>query len=320
MASYSLNIFRRPDTVHLAAQIEGLLVAGNLRGMETVRNSGYRDYLLPAVQTLLQHRQRVAIVSGFPVSGHYETDGPAGAIALARGLRALGSEVSLLGMREYAELLAEALPNAVPEGKEIAKSVFPVDRESFEERMDQFLNWFSPTLIVFIEVPGAAVDGHYRNMRFELIDDGVLPWELMLSKADCPTLAIADGGNELGMGQVRKQLQDLPVSCATATTDELVIADVSNWGAYGLLALASACIRRPLLDGFVLSECLEALVDVGMVDGVTGCAIATEDGLPLFRSQSLFEGVLALTSSVIAQGGGSVVPASPQESLAASTA
>ena len=318
MASYSLNVFRRPDTVHLASQIESLLVAGNLRGMETVRSTGYRDYLLPAAQKLLQHRQRVAIVSGFPVDGRYETDGPAGAIAIARSLRAVGSEVALLGVREYAESLAEALPFAVRGGKALVSSVYPLDRENFDRRIQQFVASFDPTLIIYIEVPGASADGHYRNMRFNVIDDGTLPWEQLLKLTKCPTLAIADGGNELGMGRLRIQLQDLPVSCATAITDELVIADVSNWGAYGLLALASVCIRRPLLEEFDLPDCLEALVAAGMVDGVTGCAIATEDGLPLVRSLSLYEGLRALASPLIAQRGGAL--SKPQESFAASTA
>ncbi|WP_066963561.1 glutamate cyclase domain-containing protein [Microbulbifer sp. Q7] len=318
MASYSLNIFRRPDTVHLANQIEGLLVAGNLRGMETVRSSGYRGYLLPAAQSLLQNRQRVAIVSGFPVAGQYETDGPAGAIAMARSLRALGSEVALLGIREYAEQLTGALPSAVSDGAALVDSVVAFDRETFSDELPRFIKTFAPTLIIFIEVPGSGADGHYRNMRFDPVDGATLPWEQLLSLAECPSLAIADGGNELGMGRLREQLQNLPVSCATATTDQLVIADVSNWGAYGLLGLASVCIRRPLLDEFVLTDCLEALVAAGMVDGVTGCNIATEDGLPLVRSQSIYAGIQALSSSLIPQRGGT--PVISQTSFAARTA
>ena len=318
MANYSLNIFRRPDTVHLAAQIESLLVAGNLRGMETIRSAGFKGYLLPAAQKLLQHRQRVAIVSGFPVGGHYETDGPAGAIALARSLRAMGSEVALLGIREYAESLVKALPSAVREGTALVNSVHAFDRDNFDTRVSEFVTSFDPTLIIFIEVPGASADGHYRNMRFDVIGDATLPWEKMLTLTNSPTLAIADGGNELGMGRLRIQLQDLPVSCATAITDELVIADVSNWGAYGLLALASVCIRRPLLDEFDLRACLDALVAVGMVDGVTGCAIATEDGLPLVRSLSLYEGLRGLASPLLMQRGGA--PVMSQESFTASTA
>lgn len=317
MTSYSMNIFRRPDTVHLAAQIESLLVAGNLRGMDAVRSNGYRGYLLSAAEKLLQHRQRVAIVSGFPVGERYETDGPAGAIAIARSLRAMGSEVALLGVHEYAESLAQALPSAVKEGKALASSVYPLDRDNFDTGLPQFVASFDPTLVIFIEVPGVGADGHYRNMRFDIIDDATLPWEQLLTLTSCPTLAIADGGNELGMGRLRTQLRDLPVSCATATTDELVVADVSNWGAYGLLALASVCIRRPLLDEFVLSDCLEALVAAGMVDGVTGCAIATEDGLPLVRSQSLYEGLRSLASPLLPQRGS--VSVRPQASLAAST-
>lgn len=299
MNGLTLNGFQRPDAVHLAAQLEALLVAGDLRGMGSVRASGYRDYLMPAVQILLQHRQRVAIVSGFPVHGHYETDGPAGAIALAHGLRALGAEVALLGTSDYAEALAQALPSAVVGGDRLADAVVAVDRECVEYQLSQFVHSFDPTLVIFIEVPGAGTDGRYRNMRFEDISNSTLPWESLLPLLRCPTLAIADGGNELGMGCIQEKLAHLPVACATAVTDALVIADVSNWGAYGMLALASVCIGKPLLTGFDLTACLDALVNAGMVDGVTRCAVATEDGLPLVRSLSFVRGVQAMASELI---------------------
>jgi len=300
MAGLVLNAFRRPDAVHLAAQLEALMVAGDLRGMGRVRDRGYRDYLMPAVQLLLQHRQRVAIVSGFPVNGQYETDGPAGAIALANGLRALGAEVSLLGIRDYAEALIEAMPAALAHGNALAAAVVPVDRETSECQLSEFVRSFDPTLVIFIEVPGVGADGHYRNMRFEDIASGTLPWESLLPLLRCPTLAIADGGNELGMGRIQEKLEHLPVACASAATDALVIADVSNWGAYGILALASVCSGQPLLQGFNLPRCLNALVNAGMIDGVTRCAVATEDGLPLVRSLSFIQGVQAMSSELMA--------------------
>ena len=299
MTGLILNGFRRPDAVHLAAQLEALLVAGDLRGMGTVRDSGYRGYLMPAVQMLLQHRQRVAIVSGFPVGGQYETDGPAGAIALAHGLRALGADVSLLGIREYAETLIAALPTAVAGGNVLAEAVVPVDPENSDAQLTDFVLGFDPTLVIFIEVPGVGADGHYRNMRFEDVSKSTLPWESLLPLLRCPTLAIADGGNELGMGRVQEKLKQLPVACATAATDALVIADVSNWGAYAALALASVCTGKPLLRGFDLSRCLNALVNAGMIDGVTRSAVATEDGLPLVRSLSFIQGVQAMSSALI---------------------
>lgn len=294
MVDLVLDKYRHPEINALAIQIEALLVATNVRGMETVRNRGYRGYLQRAVSTLLRQRERVAIVSGFPVTQGFETDGPAGALALANGLRQLGSEVVLLGIDHYIAALQRC-------ARELQPSHFmPVAPACVGDQLRQFVAQFRPTLLVFVEVPGAGADGRYRNMRFRDITEQTLPWEQLLSLVDCPTLAFADGGNELGMGRLHQELHGLPVACAAASTDELVIADVSNWGVYGALALASVCVDRPLLQGFCLVRCLRALNLEGIVDGVTGACTATEDGLLLGQSVAMFSALRALAEAALA--------------------
>ena len=55
------------------------------------------------------------------------------------------------------------------------------------------------------------------------------------------TIGIGDGGNEIGMGKLPAGLiaQHVPngaqIACVTSC-DHLVVAGVSNWGAYGLAA------------------------------------------------------------------------------------
>ncbi|MBY6188962.1 DUF4392 domain-containing protein [Microbulbifer agarilyticus] len=291
----------RPSTAQLAMQLEALMVAGNLRGMGTVRDSGYRGFLRDSVQAFLRNAERVAIVSGFPVGDHFETDGPAGAVALANGLEQMGAEVALLGTAPYAEALSKALPAAITNGDQLAARIVPIQKTQCEAQLKEFVGNFKPTLVIFIEVPGAGSDGTHRNMRFEDISEQTLSWETLLPLVACPTIAIADGGNELGMGLVGSHLEQLPIACASASTDHLVLADVSNWGAYALLALASACVGRSLLEGFELETCLNSLVEAGFVDGVTQCSVATEDGLPLARSESFIQGVQALAAPVIAE-------------------
>ena len=288
-----LDRYHQADVVSLGMQMEALLVACDLRGMGSVRNSGYSGYLLRTVESLLRHRRRVAIVSGFPVSNGFETDGAAGAIALAQGLRKLGSSVSLLGAEEYIAALARSAP-ALPAG-----CFTPIQKSDSAQQLQRFVDQFQPTLLVFIEVPGHGADGRYRNMRFEDISDRTLPWEPLLTLADCPSVAFADGGNELGMGRIQHQLKGLPIACATAATDDLVIADVSNWGVYGTLALASVCVGRSLLQDFSVAECLQALNKQGMVDGVTGAITPTEDGIPQNRSTSMVNGLTALAQPLI---------------------
>ena len=61
---------------------------------------------------------------------------------------------------------------------------------------------YQPTLVISIERPGMAADGHYYNMRGENISARCASFDYFLTLANCPTIAIGDGGNEIGMGNV----------------------------------------------------------------------------------------------------------------------
>src|SRR5205809_7828029 len=65
------------------------------------------------------------------------------------------------------------------------------------------------------------------------------------------TIGIGDGGNEIGMGVVRARLRRLgPLATRIASVvgvDHLVVAGVSNWGGYGVVASLSRLARRDLL-------------------------------------------------------------------------
>ena len=104
--------------------------------------------------------------------------------------------------------------------------------------------------------------------------------EPYLELATCPTIAIGDGGNELGMGKAQAALRSLDIRAAISDCDELIVADVSNWAAYALCALVQWLdnkLNDPALD---IQQALAYLVAVGAVDGVTGLPTPTEDGFP----------------------------------------
>ena len=61
------------------------------------------------------------------------------------------------------------------------------------------------------------------------------------------TIGIGDGGNEIGMGSLPQNIVETEIPngrmiAATTPADYLIVAGVSNWGGYGLLA-AMACLR-----------------------------------------------------------------------------
>jgi hypothetical protein len=64
--------------------------------------------------------------------------------------------------------------------------------------------------------------------------------------------------------------------------DHLVVAGVSNWGAYGIVAHLGARAGRPLLHTpDEERRMVEACVAAGACDGVTRKREPTVDGLPL---------------------------------------
>ena len=123
------------------------------------------------------------------------------------------------------------------------------------------------------------------HLLFDFVRDNHLPIR---------TIGIGDGGNEIGMGSIPRAVlkANIPgnlgelIACRVAT-DWTIACGVSNWGAY---ALGTAVAWHRGLGG-VLGEwtdareqaVLEALVERGAVDGVTGKADLSVDGMPLIQ-------------------------------------
>ena len=262
----------------LSTQIENLLVARNPRGMQTLQAALVPGYYLRAAQLLQSATGRVLIGTGFPVAGTYETDGPVGAIALYRTLEKLGAEPILV----CGAPLADAIANDYRVHK-ISLGEPAVSRVEAQNALQQY----QPSLVISIERPGMAADGKYYNMRGEDISPACASFDYFLSTASCPTIGIGDGGNEIGMGNVAKTLEQLSIIPSATCCDELVIADVSNWAAQGLIAMLSVLRQQDMLLGWDNLAILQYLSDRGSVDGVTRENRLTEDGLSADISEKL---------------------------------
>jgi len=88
------------------------------------------------------------------------------------------------------------------------------------------------------------------------------------------------------MGNVRARLARegalMARIASTVRVRHLVVAGVSNWGAYGIVAALSRLSGQSLLHSPAQERRLiEACVDAGAVDGITRRPEATVDGLPL---------------------------------------
>jgi hypothetical protein len=98
-------------------------------------------------------------------------------------------------------------------------------------------------------------------------------------------VGIGDGGNEIGMGNVRRRLLKagglIARTSSIVSVDHLVVAATSNWGAYGVVAGLSRLTGTDLLHAPELEpRIIEACIAAGAFDGVTRRREPTVDGLP----------------------------------------
>jgi len=161
------------------------------------------------------------------------------------------------------------------------------DHDQREHEAEEALERFQPEAIISIERPGQAADGGYYNMRGESISENTACFDTFMNLSECPTIAIGDGGNEIGMGNITAALQELDIVPAATTCDELIIADVSNWGAYGIISFLSVWHDRDLLAEIVPLDILRYISELGSVDGVTRINQLTEDGLESSEGESV---------------------------------
>jgi hypothetical protein len=272
--------------LQLSTAIEELLVARNPRHMQVARAALEPGYYLRAAQFLQGIRETVIIGTGFPVTSTFETDGPVGAIALYDTLETLGAKPVLA--------CGPPLSDCLKDDYRVLE-LTAGDLDNAAKQAQECLQRLQPAAIVSIERPGLASDGRYYNMRGEDITERCAFFDPLLDQANCPTIAIGDGGNEIGMGNIATAIGELDINAAVTCCDELLVADVSNWGAYGLIALLATWSGRDLLAQVYPVEILDYLSARGSVDGVTRENTLTEDGLEAEEGLRVIQELRVLT-------------------------
>jgi hypothetical protein len=262
----------------LSQKIEDILVARNLRGMKTVQACLQPGYCLRAAQILRECQGHVFIGTGFPVVDTFETDGPVGTIALYGALEALGAIPVIVCGRPLSQVLDD---------KYRVLEIRVGDHDQREHEALDALEKYQPRAIVSIERPGQAADGSYYNMRGENISPRTACFDTFMDLSKCPTIAVGDGGNEIGMGKVTGALKQLDIVPAATSCDELIVADVSNWGAYAIISFLSVWHGSDLLSEINPLGILQYISQLGSVDGVTRVNQLTEDGLPVSEGESV---------------------------------
>ncbi len=255
----------------------------------------------------LGRSRRVLLTTGFAVGpGLPETDGPPGAVVLGRALRRLGKPVSYLSDPVTLPLLEATLKTL---GEPVDLVVFP-EGEAPEKAARRLLREIAPTHLVAVERPGRTRDGDYRSARGESVAAWNRPVDSLFLLRPCPTttIGIGDGGNEVGMGNVRSRLlrqgRLARRIASVVPVDHLVVAGTSNWGAYGVTAHLALLSGLPLLhapedERRLVAACVEA----GGVDGLTLRREAIVDGLPVEVHAAFVELLQCIVERAQARGG-----------------
>ena len=244
---------------------------------------------------------KVLVLTGFPCieAGpvHQETDGIAGAIAIARQL---GPGRATIAIEHQAAFVVEEALRRIPGESQIEVLRLPAGAAEGRAGDDDWrrgLDAVGEYQLVCIEKAGPSADGLFRTMRARDISPLCAPEEVLneiWGRAAAPVIAIGDGGNELGLGAVAPGIREhIPlgneIACAERfSADICVLCNVSNVGGYAL-SLAVDAMQQATGQGAssgrlpnAASEqaIADVLQELGVGDGVSqSYEIQSVDGI-----------------------------------------
>jgi hypothetical protein len=166
------------------------------------------------------------------------------------------------------------------------------DADAYQEMLDTF----HPAAVIFIEKLGPNDRGFWHTVNGVRVPPSEVGRAHLLAgrarELGIYTVGIGDGGNEIGFGNIMDAVREIHpygpacrCGCgggvgAVAMTDALVVASVSNWGAYGVAAALAlilqnpAVLHEPELEARMLDRCVAA----GGFDGNFAAQVPCVDG------------------------------------------
>jgi len=247
-----------------------------------------------------------------------ESDGPPGAAVLARAVSTALDAVPVLPMEDAWIPAMEVACRAVGLNPVAAEHVreapppcaavvgFPLTAEEGQRRAVDLLDTFAPTALIAVERAGCNEKGEYHSGRGYNITALTGKFHYLFREAIARgilTIGIGDHGGELGLGKIRETVKRYVLTgercacpCGGGIADAVdadipLVAGISNWGAYGLVAMLAALTGRlqALHTGEQERRLLAACADAGVIEGFSGKPIPGVDGVPPENSAAFVE-------------------------------
>ncbi|MEX0762240.1 MAG: glutamate cyclase domain-containing protein [Dehalococcoidia bacterium] len=249
--------------------IEDIILQKDIRNMTALRPHLPDRFVDEAAEMVLEHPGKALIATGFYIlkAEAPETDGPPGAAAIGGALKQLGYEVVYVTDKfSMPAVEAVAGDDAVIE--------FPVATHFESARFaNSLIQEHSPAVLISIERAGLMGDGTYRNWKGVDFSKYNAKIDHLFDQHPY-SVGIGDGGNEIGMGNLREVIpgiDGLPDDPCVTTTTKLIIASCSNWGGYGVVAALSQLTDRNLLPSVEQGyQWVKDIVEAGAVEGMSG--------------------------------------------------
>lgn len=309
-----MRITQEKDTVSITTDLVTTDVSGRttvgplMDALEDVQDGYPLEVAAEALSDTVSPGDDVVVLTGFPIppTMRQETDGPPGAVSIARAVtQGLDANAHIMVEEPTLEVVEKTATagglsvvdremNAIGDDT-VNIEAFPVSRDQAREFAAEVVDSLDPKAIVTVEKVGSNSQGEYHNSSGYNVTDHTAKIEELFEAADdsVVTVSVGDAGNEVGMGKIEGTIRErvqygatCQCECGggiadTTEPDILVPATVSNWGAYGIAACLSqivgeSLLHSPEIEERMLVECSMA----GAIDGPTEKPNAWVDGLP----------------------------------------
>ncbi|MCK4726986.1 MAG: DUF4392 domain-containing protein [Anaerolineales bacterium] len=244
---------------------------------------------------------RVGLLTGFPVNGLLETDGPFGIAVLFNQFMEMQCSVEIWSSSLLLPSLKQFFSaiNLVPD----KYRMLPIGATLSSHQAKTFLENSSLDLLIAVETPGQNRVGVFHNMHGQDISPLCADFDSVFqiaTQVNIMTVGIGDGGNELGLGSLGTIVRNkIPFGSVCVCSCQQGIASVtdsqypfpggiSNWVAYGLAAALAHTTQTKFLHSSNDEEkFLNIAQKKGLVDGCLGKPNLSVDGvaLPILRSK-----------------------------------